>query len=188
MCNHTPKFTATEFLLRKKTIKKEDIVNISYCCEGWTGSMKIATKSRNILLPEYWSSAFGQYFHMRCTLCCDHSSELADLSFADARGLSDDKIGTSLIISRKDMGEELLEKCKSKNKIKLEQIDARKVLKSQCAIKIKKDNLSARFSILKFLRKKVPNYNLKLLKSGYFAYINNTLFYLELFIASKKYL
>ena len=61
-------------------------------------------------------------------------------------------------------------------------------MKSQSAIQTKKDNLNARFSILKFFRKKVPTYNLKLVNSSFLAYIRNALLHLELFLASKKYL
>lgn len=190
MCNHTPKFIATEFLLNKKNIRKKDIIGIRYRGDGWPGQMKILLKrGKLLLLGESWDKGFGQYFFpMRCTLCCDHSCELADIALADAWGLSEDKIGTSLIVLRTDRVKELLEKCKSKNKIKLDQIDAKKVLKSQSAIQTKKDNLNARFSILKFFGKKVPTYDLKLSKSGYLAYLKNTIFYLELFLASKKYL
>ena len=52
-------------------------------------------------------------------MCTDAVCELADISFGDAwlPELSNDKIGTSLVISRSETGEEVLRNTKSKMKL-----------------------------------------------------------------------
>ena len=69
VCNHAPTFLATEFLLKKLNIKKEDIKLLSYRGEGWPGGMKIITKKNKvhfISLPSfnYWSGIFGLFFSL----------------------------------------------------------------------------------------------------------------------------
>lgn len=85
VCNHTPTFKATLFLLERVGVKPEDVQGIHYRGEGWPGSLRVETGSGDILLlPEYWGSGFGQLFMPgRCRMCCDHMAELSDMSFAD---------------------------------------------------------------------------------------------------------
>ena len=85
VCNHTPSFMATEFLLKRLGVRREEVTGIRYRGDGWPGSLKVETVSGDILLlPEYWGSGFGQLFKpSRCRRCCDHMAELSDMSFAD---------------------------------------------------------------------------------------------------------
>jgi len=133
VCNHTPTFKATEFLLEKLNIKKEEIKNISYRGEGWPGNLKIETKSGTILLlPEYWGSGFGQLFiPKRCNFCVDHMAELSDMSFADPwlSEFKNEKKGKTLIIVRKNSN--ILKEMDNKGVCRIEPIELEKVILSQ---------------------------------------------------------
>ncbi|WP_432703897.1 Coenzyme F420 hydrogenase/dehydrogenase, beta subunit C-terminal domain [Methanothermobacter thermautotrophicus] len=131
VCNHTPSFRATEFLLERLGVDPGDVKSIRYRGEGWPGSLRVETESGDLLLlPEYWGSGFGQLFMPeRCRLCADHMAELSDISFADPwlKELKDEKKGRTLIIQRKNHG--IIEG--SDGLCEIEPIQASKVITSQ---------------------------------------------------------
>lgn len=192
-CNHTPTFLATEYLLKKMRLKKEAIKKIDYRGKGWPGGMSIVLKNnRELFIPyfslDYWGSVFNSFFFpIRCTLCNDKISDLADISFGDAwlPELVDDKIGTSLIISRSKIGEEILQNAIAEKKIKLTKVDVDNVLKSQGLYLVKK-RLKARISLLKLFGTNIPIYDRKLLDSDFSDYFHGVLFYLLNYISSKR--
>ena len=188
-CGHTPNFLGTEFLLNKLGIEKEDVKNLSYRGEGWPGSLKITLESDELLLlPDYWGGLFGLNFFTpaRCLLCSDGICELADISFGDAwlPELSDDKIGKSIIVSKSEIGEQLLQAMKLENKIKLDSIDAKKVIQSQAGmLHFKKNNLNARSKLFKAVPK-----NDNVLKSDAMDYLIALSPYLNSYISSNSFL
>jgi len=161
-CNHVPNFWGTRILLQKLKIKEDEIIKLDYRGDGWPGFMNISMKDgrhRQFHLPDFWRF-LGMYFFFptRCLMCSDLFCELADISFGDAwlPELSDDKIGTSIIISKNDMAENILQKMKLKKKIELSEIDVEKVTQSQIKpVYLKKKNLAAS----EWLFKNVPVYN-----------------------------
>ena len=189
-CGHAPNFLGTEFLLNKLGIKKEDVKNLSYRGEGWPGSMKVSLESGELLLllPDYWGGLFGLNFFtpVRCLLCSDGICELADISFGDAwlPELSDDKIGKSIIVSKNEIGEKLLQAMKLKNKIELNETSAKKVIRSQAGmLYFKKKNLNARSKLFKAVPK-----NNNSLESDAMDYLIALSPYLNAYISSKSFL
>ena len=192
ICNHTPSFLATEFLLRKMNIKKEDVAKLEYRGEGWPGAMRIDLKGgEQLQLQDYWGSGFGSHFFpMRCTMCCDHTCELADISFGDAwlPELENDRIGKSIIITRTILYERKLQIANIKKKINIYRTTSDDVKQSQRGILHFKKSLRSRIVLFKLLNKKVPIYHTKLLKLKYIEYLGVVWFYLWNRIASRKYL
>ena len=189
-CGHAPNFLGTEFLLNKLGIKKDDVKNLSYRGEGWPGSMKISLESGELLLllPDYWGSLFGLDFFTpaRCLLCSDGICELADISFGDAwlPELSDDKIGKSIIVSKSEIGEQLLQAMKLKNEIELNETSAKKVIQSQAGmLYFKKKNLNARSKLFKAVPK-----NDNVLESDAVDYLIALSPYLNAYISSNSFL
>lgn len=193
-CNHTPTFLATEFLLRKMKVKKEEINELSYRGKGWPGGMVIKLKNGNeIFIPHfsnyYWGLVFNSFFWpIRCTICNDKTSKLADISFGDAwlSEFMNDMIGTSIIVSRNKIGEEILQNAVAKRKIKLSKISFDKVLRSQSLYFVEK-RLKTRISFLKLLGKNVPTYFQETLKSRFLDYLHVMRFYLLNHILSNRY-
>jgi coenzyme F420 hydrogenase subunit beta len=195
VCNHTPTFLATEFLLKKMKIKKEDVTKLDYRGEGWPGGMKITTKEGNkIFVPHfssgYWGIVFNSFFFpTRCTLCSDKICELSDVSFADAwmpELMNDNDVGTSLIISRSKISEEIFNEAASKGKIELKKVSEKVALQSQGLYAVKK-RLKARIMILRMFGKKIPIYHQDLLNSSFSDYHHAFSFYISNCFLSKRY-
>lgn len=195
VCNHTPTFVATEFLLKKIKIKKDDVKKLDYRGEGWPGGMKITTKNENeLFIPHfssgYWGIVFNSFFFpMRCTLCSDKVCGLSDVSFADAwmpELMKSDNIGTSLIISRNKIFEEFLDKAALKGKIELKKVDKNIPLQSQGLYVVKK-RFDARIKILRLFGKKSPVYHQDLLNSSFSDYLHALSFYFKNSFLSKRY-
>lgn len=190
-CNHTSNFVGTEFLLNKLEIKKEDVEKLNYRGEGWPGGMLIKLKNNHTrFIPPsiYWNNLFGLNFFTpaRCLLCSDGICELADISLGDAwlPELSDDKIGKSIIVSKSEIGEQLLEVMKLKNEIELNGIYAKKVIQSQAGmLYFKKKNLNARSRLFKIVPK-----NDNLLESDAIDHLLALFPYLNSYAASNSFL
>jgi coenzyme F420 hydrogenase subunit beta len=168
-CDHVPNNWATKIYLQRLNIKSENINKLEYRGDGWPGSMKISTINGDIIQKtNSWDFIGLNYFSpARCLVCCDHTSELSDLSFGDAwlPEFKKDTQGQSIIISRSNFGENLLKMAYQDNVLNLNQIGQDKVRLSQKApLYFKKKRVS---SIIKLFKVK-PIYNTKLLPSNIF--------------------
>ena len=175
-CHHGVNFIGTEFLLQKLGIRKEDIAKFNYRGQGWPGSMLIELKKGNRKsTSHYWTCPSLYLFTPdRCMLCSDALAELADISFGDAwlPELYADKIGSSVIISRNKIGEQLLQRMLDRNKVELKPISERKVVESQKSILyFKKKSLAARSKISQIRHKHTPSNNTSLLPVHMIDYI-----------------
>ena len=188
-CSHVPNFLGTELLLERMNIKREEVIKLDYRGEGWPGSMKIYLKDGKLLLPlpDYWGFVGLDFFTPnRCLMCSDGVCELADISFGDPwlPELSDDKIGKSIIVSRTETGEKILQKMNLKNKVELNEIDVKKVIRSQAGmLYFKKKNLNARSKLFKAVPK-----NDNILESDAVDFLLALFPYLNAYISSKSFL
>lgn len=162
ICNHTPSFHATEFMLYNYGLNKKAIKEISYRGEGWPGGMKVTTiDDKKIFIPhfsaQYWGAIFNSFFFpYRCTLCTDKSCKLSDIAFADAWApefMKKDSKGTSLVIIRNNnmIFNEL------PNHIKLHQVSDKILMESQQLDRVKR-RILARIRLNKVFKKKIPKY------------------------------
>jgi coenzyme F420 hydrogenase subunit beta len=154
-CNHTPNFLGTELYLKKVNVKKDEVIKLDYRGDGWPGFMSVYQKDGSTKnFTNYWSFASSYLFYPeRCLMCNDGICELADISFGDAwlPEFQDDKIGTSIIVSKNEIGEKIIQEMVSKNKINLSSIHVKKVMKSQSEmIYFKKKNIKARRKLFGF--------------------------------------
>lgn len=195
-CGQTMSFLGTEFLLRDLKIREDDIQSFNYRGEGWPGFLNIRMKnSRPTILKsylKYYDIRLSSFVPWRCTLCPDLVSELADISFGDAwlpNVVKSDKVGTSVIISRNKMANEVLEKMVQAGKIKLVLVDDDLVAKSQGGVFGKKRDLSARLRIARWRGRKLPVYpGLRLLPLSFKVYFSSAVIISLNFLASKHYL
>jgi len=192
-CGHTPTFLGTKFLLWRGDVKEEDVIKLSYRGEGWPGRVLLQSKDGKKIFYPYnylWSRIFGRFFYpMRCTLCCDQSSELADISFGDAwlPELANDNVGTSVVISRTEVGEALLQNTMLKKKVNLNETAAATIKRSQNHFSFKK-SLKARSSFLRLFRHSLPVYNIELPQPKAAITLLTPLFYFDLHFSSKRHL
>ena len=195
LCSTTRNFLSQEYLFKKFNVKRDDVIKFDYRGEGWIGGMTITSKNGDkihSLLPIYYTQILRSYFvPLRCTLCSDQSCELADISFGDIwiPEFMDDKIGTSAIILRNKISENILQNMISNKKIELNNLNRDKLIMSQMyPLHLKKTHLNARIDLLKLFGKATPIYNQELLKPRAFSYLHGVLLYFYIFISSKRYL
>lgn len=201
-CGGMPNFLATEYLLKKFKLRKEEIKKIEYRGEGWPGMMLIELKGKHddkrdkllIPYPNYWEGLSSFFLPYRCTLCDDGFNKFADVSCGDAwlPEYQGDKLGTSIIITRNEIGEQLINEALKNGKIQLANIDCKRVKQSQKPmIQFKTQNIRIRFQLLRTLRKPLPLFhriNIKTSQLGISIYFRCVFFYLFWFMASKRYM
>lgn len=194
-CSHNDNFWQTKFLLNKLGIKEENVKRIDYRGEGWPGKMSIFLKNGRKVMVPYSDGVFlhGLWFYAlpRCTLCCDLTSELADVSCGDAwlpKILATETIGKSIVISRSRMGENLCQKAVQDGYMEIEKLEPYKVKQSGDMMRTKKKDIVVRFYCRKLFNKTVPNYNTVFLKPGFISYLRSAIIYFNLWVSSKKYL
>ena len=195
VCNHTPSFLATEYLLQKLGISKNQVSKINYRGKGWPGQMTITLRNGDTkLVPffsePYWGVAFQSFFYpIRCTMCTDKICELADISFMDAwlPELSQDRVGESLIVLRNQVGQELLQSALTAGAVELEEVSGDKVIQSQSLALVRRQ-YSARLSLLKKFRKGVPSYNQPLSKVKLTDYSGAASLYLRTHVSERRHL
>jgi len=193
-CSTTCNFFATDFVLRKHDINKINVNRIEYRGEGWPGGMSVYHldgKKAFIPLGKYWDINFASFSPSRCRLCCDASAELSDISFGDYRGRNMfliEKIGQSGIISRTAIGESILNRMLSKQKIEIAKISSHDIAALQGYFYSKK-YVKARFHLLSLIGKKIPRYTNKLPNPTIFNYFNEIVCSSPIsYFASKWYL
>ena len=194
-CSHTDLFWQTEFMLKNLGLKEEDIAKINYRGEGWPGMMSVLLKDgRKVSVPYSEATSLHNiwiYALPRCLLCCESTSELADVSCGDAwlpEVLTNEKIGKSIVISRTKVGEMLLLEATKKGYVELEEIYPEKVKQSGGMMQTKKRDIKVRFLIRRLFSKAIPTYNTTLMRSGAANYLRGVLVYLNAGVSSKRYL
>jgi|GEM_PF-1330495 coenzyme F420 hydrogenase subunit beta len=150
---------ATEYVLWKLKIKKKSVRIIRYRGNGWPGNWSI--NSEKVIGPSPMSMGFNYYYFYarRCLVCIDHINDFADISFGDAWRIPEaDKLGPSLIISRTEAGEQLLNQAAEAGAVAITEVDINTVLRSQ-GYHIYTKKSDATRTIFGKLGKKVPEYN-----------------------------
>jgi coenzyme F420 hydrogenase subunit beta len=188
-CSLNWSFIATQRLLQSFNIQTEDVKKLDYRGRGWPGSMLIQlTDGTDKLIPyREYASQFSPFPPARCTLCSDHLCELADLSCGDAwlpDVMETDKIGSSFVVSRSKIAEDLLTRAESKNALELRELEVSRLLQSQNNSLFKKKNLPARLSLFRIVGKKVPSYKQRLMKPDIADYLTAIKFYLARYVLS----
>lgn len=195
VCNHTPSFHATEFLLKQLNIKEEDLSKFSYRGKGWPGGISLSLRNeKEMFIPHfskfYWGTAFNLFFFPhRCLLCGDKLCDLSDISCCDAwlPELANDSCGNSLIIARSKVGNDILNKAFKADILDLKEANVDSVLRSQSVVAVKK-RVKASVNLFSSSGKKVPSINQFLPGPALFNYVFALFLYsLNLFL-SRKYL
>jgi coenzyme F420 hydrogenase subunit beta len=165
-CSHVVNLRGVEYVLHHMGIPVDDVVRMKYRGDGWPGGLQVWLKGgEQRFLPiqsSVWSDVFGGYFFTPfcCTVCHDHLNELADVSFADAwlpEIIESDAIGTSVMVTRTRVGEELVRAAVSDDVIEVFAVADKDVIRSQrWPLLFKKRNIAARVAFLSALGRELP--------------------------------
>ena len=193
ICGHTPNFMGTEFLLRRANLTMDEVTSIDYRGKGWPGVMAIQSRSSQDIFIPYFDAwrIFGYCFYpTRCILCCDGAAELAAISLGDAwlPELSHDKLGTSVIVSRSEIVEKILQDMMSQGKLQLVEVTNTTVTQSQGGFYFKKRSIKVNILFSRLSGSQVPSYETKLAKLTPQSLLLATLVQLGILLSSKRFL
>lgn len=169
-CSHYIDYNGIKFLLHKMGLKEKEIEYIKFRGEGWPSGLRVYLKNGNIkqmkMLGSWWSEILGSYYFCpySCIFCDDSTCEYADLSFGDSylKENKNDSIGTSVVISRTNTGEELLRNAIKSGQISLFEISKYKMIESQkFPIFFKKRNIISRLNLSSKMKKYFPEMIIK---------------------------
>jgi len=166
VCNHTPTFRATQYLIKKLNKTGKKIKKIYYRGKGWPGGMTVRYQDGtenfiNHLNFNYWGFVFQKFFwSRRCFLCNDKIGELGDISFMDPYlpEFKNEKIGASLFVTRNKLADELVEKATVAGVILSTLIAADKIKISQGLSEVKRKS-AARRKLFLIGKQIVPSYS-----------------------------
>ncbi|MCK4734698.1 MAG: Coenzyme F420 hydrogenase/dehydrogenase, beta subunit C-terminal domain [Methanophagales archaeon] len=190
-CSYGVNFLATEYVLQRINIPKENIIRIDYREGNFPpGIMSIRLEKgdiKKISHSEFWGTIFYPFVSwfgpVRCMLCGDQTCELADISVGSEwfPYLECDNVNQSLVLVRTKIGEKILQKGEHKSKLKLIKID------KEIRRDYKQNRLKAHMSLFKLLGKKTPNYNLNGLPNPTFKiYLSSASLYMRAYFSSKR--
>lgn len=163
-CSATRCFGATEYVLSRMGIDRADVSSFAYRDEGCLGVMKACLKNGSVVRSpyrEYYPTIRSFFVPYRCTLCVDHTSELADVSFGDIHipEFWDDEVGVSSVIVRSPVAERLIRDAVADGWLKVKPVARDLLVKSQNAmLRRKKVDTPIRLRLLSMLGRAVPRY------------------------------
>jgi coenzyme F420 hydrogenase subunit beta len=196
VCNHTPNYLATEFLLKTNNLNAKEIGELKYRGYGWPGSLRIHKTNGSKVLVPYFSTKYAGimfdafFFPERCTLCSDKICQLADITLADA-WIQDliklDTPGYSLIVVRNEQGNKIIDAAMKCKVIELRNLNSKTVIESQ-KLDINCKRVNARILLACLIGHALPIPNRNTVQPGFADYCQAILFYFKNFISSKRYL
>ncbi len=123
---------ATEFLLQKLGINKDEVKSIEYRSGDYLGGFKVVLKDGTVkfLEKECYNVLPLLFAPERCVYCPDFANELADISVGDAKGLQSEK-GHTYIMTRSETGAAMVKACADSGNIHIELCDIEDIIQSE---------------------------------------------------------
>ena len=170
-CAGTPSTWGTLELLKKYNLDPKRLSILRYRGHGWPGEMTAAEKGKPNSIKLSYRESWGflqSYRPIRCHLCPDGTSELADISCGDAwyRDFGDDDPGRSLILPRTEAGYAIINASAKQGYIRFSPVLEKVLEDSQINLLNKKRAIWGRLLAMKLLGIPVPLY------VGYFLFEN----------------
>jgi coenzyme F420 hydrogenase subunit beta len=185
ICSHNNTFWQVKSLVERLDIREQDIENIEFRGHGWPGRFAVVLKNGDTVTIPY-SEAMVQHnlwFNAvpRCLLCCDLTSELADISCGDPwipEVTANETMGKTLIISRSKSGERICQEA-CNIYIDFKEISPDKVKQASDMMRSKKRDVNARFLFRRMFKREIPVYNTRLLKPSFVSYLRSLFIYIN---------
>ncbi|MBN2602825.1 MAG: Coenzyme F420 hydrogenase/dehydrogenase, beta subunit C-terminal domain [Candidatus Thermoplasmatota archaeon] len=100
---------------------------------GWPGDVSLFGKDNSVIrIPAQRRHELKKVFMQpRCYLCFDQLNVLADLSFGDPYGLSDDKNGASIVLARTERGYKILQEAINADRLEAKEVNVNDVIHGQ---------------------------------------------------------
>lgn len=163
-CSASRTFNFTEYVMKERGIRIDDIDYLAYRDRGNQGGLVVQGKD-----IDYYQD-YRKYCHplksifnpRRCLLCIDHYGELSDISFGDINiaPYNEDKVGINSIIVRTPIWHALLKEAEDSGCIHLDEVESLEVNQSQPSAKMKKGRNMRFIYMLHKLGCVVPQYDI----------------------------
>jgi coenzyme F420 hydrogenase subunit beta len=195
ICSHNNTFWQVKSLVERLDIREQNIEKIEFRGHGWPGRFAVVLKNGDTVTISY-SEAMVQHnlwFNAvpRCLLCCDLTSELADISCGDPwipEVTANETMGKTLIISRSRSGERICKDAYNTNHIDFKEISPDKVKQASDMMRTKKRDINARFLFRRMFKKKIPVYNTRLLRPNFVSYLRSCFIHFNTGVSNTAYL
>lgn len=168
MCAGIPSMEGTYAILNRLKTQKEEVRRFAYRGNGWPGMTRVETHDGSIHEMDYatsWGTILNKYLQPRCKICPDGTGEFADVVCADAwygkDGYPDfaEQEGRSLIISRNDVGEALVNACVRAGYLSTSPLAVPEISKMQPYQETRKKMVLARVLALRLLFRRAPKFS-----------------------------
>lgn len=167
-CAGVPSQAGAERVLEKLGAEAADTVAFRYRGNGWPGRAVATISDGNCLSMTYhesWGGILSDHVQHRCKICADGTGTAADIVCADAwhcdkKGypLFEERDGISLIVTRTDIGAQLLDDALSAGRVSAEPFDPAGLAKMQPGQSRRRQALIARLAGLRLLARPIPRY------------------------------
>lgn len=163
-CAGTPSTKGIREYLKEQNIDSKGIRDLRYRGYGWPGYLSFMNKNKesrtNVEPYEKVWDYLQRYRPLRCYLCADGTGETADISCGDAWHLDveSNQPGVSLIITRTENGQRIVEDAQEKGYLYLKKSSLRNLLTAQAGLFARKQELFGRFLLLRLFGIPIPQY------------------------------
>lgn len=168
-CAGIPSIKGTLAILKHFNVSLSEVESLRYRGNGWPGLTTVQLKGKKkkytMEYNEAWGKILNKNLQFRCKICPDGTGELADVVAADAwygdeKGypIFTENEGRSLIISRNDKGESLIQECLTQKVLKAESFDINDLEKIQPYQASRKKYVFSRLIAMRLLGRRIPHY------------------------------
>lgn len=173
MCAGVPSLKGTYAVLKALEMDIENVRSFQYRGDGWPGQAKVTTHeniTKGMSYDDSWGKILNRHLQFRCKICIDGTGESADITCADAwhgdaQGYPsfDEQKGRSLVLTRSELGKNILNRVINDGSIIVEPIKITELEKMQPYQSSRKRLALSRLLALATVNMKIPKYNLRIL-------------------------
>lgn len=196
-CSSQQTFEATEYLLKRLNLKKDEIELIKYRGDGWPGGINIYLNNGSNIFINNLDSIWTKIFHSklfcmrRCFKCNPNMKSIADLIIADPWRLISPKnehIGLTLCMIRNNKMHNLFKTLHKENIISFEECNEEDFFFSQESVINKKTGYIKHKNIIKVITRILSNktYRFLVIKYSFLFELHCCLYKVFDRIISKK--
>lgn len=167
MCAGIPSRKGTLAILKKLEVEPEEVASFTFRGNGWPGMSTAITHEGRRSEMDYatsWGTILNRHLQFRCKICPDGIGEFADVVGADAwygkDGYPDfaERAGRSLVLSRTNAGEQLVQDAVAAGYISVEGLAREEIAKMQPYQENRKKMILSRVLALRLTGRAIPRY------------------------------
>lgn len=167
-CAGVPSLSGARHILEEMGVDESEVVAFRYRGNGWPGFAAAKLKdgsSRYMSYADSWGQILTKYVQWRCRICPDGTGGFADIVCADAweadeRGYPsfEERDGVSLIVSRTQKGEEIVQAAMAESRIVAEPFAVEAIRAIQPGQSQRRQSTLPRILALRIMGQPTPTY------------------------------